>query len=118
MHGNVSMRPNLDSTLISAGFLIRGSVLAQEPVSSTAALVENGAAAQLPAMNARVPPADTSSDALEGVRDIDYVGGLGNFVKADCHRGTNGNAVKYCAGASVLFGRHFANRRVELHILN
>jgi len=64
-----------------------------------------------PADTASAPPdTTTSNDALSGLRDIDYVGGLGNYVKADTHRGDgNGNAVKYGTGASVLFGRHFAN---------
>jgi len=64
-----------------------------------------------PVDTASAPPdSSTSNDALSGLRDIDYIGGLGNYVKADTHRGDgNGNAVKYGAGASVLFGRHFAN---------
>jgi OOP family OmpA-OmpF porin len=56
-------------------------------------------------VDASAPPA-ASSDPFAGVRDIDYVGVLGNYDRADTHRGPD---VKYGAGASVLYGRHFAN---------
>jgi OOP family OmpA-OmpF porin len=62
-------------------------------------------------VDASAPPADNASAGpLNGIRDVDYVGGLGNYVRADRKRGlATGNDVKYGAGATVLFGRHFAN---------
>jgi len=116
------MQSSMASIIISAGLLIRGSALAQEsaasapePAGSSAAPADATPAGDSPATSSAVdasaaPEATTLTDGSAGIRDIDYVGGLGNYVKADTHRGDgNGNAVKYGAGASVLFGRHFAN---------
>lgn len=49
-------------------------------------------------------------DSLAGIRDVDYVSVLGNYIKADRKRGLDvGNDVKYGSGASFIFGRHFGN---------
>jgi OOP family OmpA-OmpF porin len=103
------MRPNILPTLATAGLLICGSALAQEPAAtspSSEPAPTDTTTASAP-VDASAPPAETaSSDPFAGVRDIDYVGILGNYDRADTHRGPD---VKYGAGASILFGRHFAN---------
>jgi OmpA-OmpF porin, OOP family len=51
-----------------------------------------------------------SAGPLSGIRDIDYVSVLGNYVRPDNKRGLEvGNDVKSGAGASFIFGRHFGN---------
>jgi len=97
-----------------------GSALAQDapagPADSSAAAPAAAAPAEAAAPAApAAAPAETgtvpaASEPLEGIRDIDYVSGLGNYIKADRKRGLDvGNDVKYGAGASVIFGRHFGN---------
>ena len=100
--------------LAAAGLLIGGSALAQAPAPADATAPAAPApgeatpaapAEAAPAVDASAPPA-ASADPLSGIRDVDYVAGMGNYVKADTHRG---NGVNYGAGASVIFGRHFGN---------
>ncbi len=80
----------------AAGLLIGGSVLAQDspPPPSPAQA------------DASAPPEASSSDALAGIRDIDYVGGLFNFERPSTRRFPG---MHYGDGATVLFGRHFGN---------
>ncbi|HWY25268.1 MAG TPA: OmpA family protein [Nevskia sp.] len=67
------------------------------------------ATAASPTVDASAPAA-TSDDPLAGIRDVDYVSVLGNYFKSDRKRGLDvGNDVKYGAGASFIFGRHFGN---------
>jgi len=110
----------------ASGLLISGSVLAQDtpaPADSTpppASAPADTAAAPAPAdagtlppatVDASAPPADTAlGDPLEGIRDIDYIGILGNGIRPDRRRGLDlGNETKSGAGGSVLFGRHFGD---------
>ena len=104
------MQANMASILICAGLLLSGTALAQEPAAGST--TDSGAApaaaadsTAAPAVDASAPPAETA-DPLAGIHDVDYVSVLGNYVKADTHRG---NGVNYGAGASVIFGRHFGN---------
>ena len=113
----------------AAGLLASGEVLAQDtpaapatPASDSAApaapAADSGAPAPTadntapapgsasPGVDASAPPAAGSDNPLAGVRDIDYISVLGNYNRADTHRGPD---VKYGAGASFLFGRHFGN---------
>jgi OmpA-OmpF porin, OOP family len=65
-------------------------------------------------VDATAPPSPAAAEAsnpLAGVRDLDYISGLGNYVKVDRKRGdvTGFPGTKYGAGASVIFGRHFGN---------
>lgn len=50
--------------------------------------------------------AGSPADPLEGIRDIDYIAVMGHYLFADTDRGPD---VHYGAGASIVFGRHFAN---------
>ena len=82
---------------------------AATPAADTSAPAAPAATATTPTVDASAPAA-TSEDPLAGISDVDYVAGLGNYVKADRKRGLSvGNDVKYGAGASVIFGRHFGN---------
>ena len=67
--------------------------------------------AATPAVDASAPAAPaTEEDPLAGIRDVDYVSVLGNYIHADRKRGLDvGNDVKYGTGASFIFGRHFGN---------
>ena len=68
------------------------------------------ASAAAPTVDASAPATPTSDDPLAGIRDVDYVSVLGNYFKSDRKRGLDvGNDVKYGAGASFIFGRHFGN---------
>jgi len=104
----------------AAGLLISGSVLAQDtpapadataapaPADSTPAPAPADAAA--PAAVDASAPAEASADPLAGIRDVDYIGILGNGIRPDRRRGLDvGNDTKSGAGGSVLFGRHFGD---------
>jgi|GEM_PF-316516 len=64
-----------------------------------------------PTVDASAPAqASTEEDPLAGIRDVDYVSVLGNYIHTDRKRGLSvGNDVKYGTGASFIFGRHFGN---------
>ena len=91
--------------LATAGLFSSTAAMAQD-ASGNAAPVNEPPAALPPMAPPAAAGADGSTPAPPMVRDIDYVGVLGNYVKADRKRGPD---VKYGSGASFLFGRHFAN---------
>ena len=82
---------------------------AAAPVDAvTPALADAPAAAPAPAEAAAAPSKPVYfSEMFDGVRDIDYVAVLGNYVRADAHRLPGGPHDG--AGASFIFGRHFGN---------
>jgi OOP family OmpA-OmpF porin len=47
------------------------------------------------------------NEMFDGVRDIDYIAVLGNYVRQDVHRVPAGP--HYGGGASLIFGRHFGS---------
>lgn len=98
--------------LAAAGLLVCDAALAQDapaPAGASTTPPATDAPASAPgAGDASAPPLD--GDPLAGIRDVDYVSVLGNYIKADRKRGLDvGNDVKYGSGASFIFGRHFGN---------
>ena len=77
---------------ILAGVLASTTVAAQDtPPSSSSQSLEAG-------------------DPIAGIRDVDYVSVLGNYLRPNRKRGLDaGAAAKSGGGASFIFGRHFGN---------
>ena len=117
----------------AAGLLFSGPVLAQDQAPADSAATPaapaadtpppappSDASAPAPAGDTAAPAADTtaapptgdaaSAGPLNGIRDVDYVSVLGNYIRPDRKRGLDtGNSTKSGSGASFIFGRHFGN---------
>lgn len=99
-------------SVAACSLLVLGIALAQDAPADTSAAPAAAPADSTPApadtapaVDASAPP-EANSDPLAGIRDVDYVSVLGNYIQADTHRGPD---VHYGAGASFIYGRHFAN---------
>lgn len=100
-------RCELNPVLLLAGVLTGTPVLAQgtppsSPTDANIASVTNQDSGS---------QATGTGDPLAGIRDVDYISVLGNYVDPDRKRGLDvGDDVHSGAGASFIFGRHFGNR--------